>query len=97
MRSPKFIIPLIPILALVLSPALVNRGGFSSVRAQSQPTREVIALNFPPPPRNLRGPRSTAGGGVRGNGNASCIEGESPLTPLVPTHDLVKTITNNPT
>ncbi|MGL5197303.1 MAG: DUF928 domain-containing protein, partial [Chroococcales cyanobacterium] len=46
---------------------------------------------------NLRGPRSTAGGGVRGNGNASCIEGESPLTPLVPTHDLVKTITNNPT
>ncbi len=94
MRSPK-LIHFMSILAVVLSPALVTLSGFSPVRAQSQPG-ELLALNFPSAPRNLGGPRSTAGGGVRGNGNESCIEGESPLTPLMPTHDIVKTVTPNP-
>lgn len=95
MRSPK-LIHLMSILAVVLSPALVTLSGFSPVRAQSQ-RGELLALNFPSAPSNLGGPRSTAGGGVRGNGNDSCIEGESSLTPLIPNPGLVvKTITTNP-
>lgn len=94
MRSPK-LIHLMGILAMVLSPAWVTLSGLSPVRAQSQ-QGELLALNFPAAPRNMGGPRSTAGGGVRGNGNESCIEGESPLTALIPTHDIVKTVTPNP-
>ena len=94
MQAPK-LIHLMGILAVVLSPALVTLSGFSSVRAQSH-RGELVALNFPAAPRNIGGPRSTAGGGVRGNGNETCIQGESPLTPLMPTHDIVKTVTPNP-
>lgn len=94
MRSPK-LFHLIGILAVVLSPALATLSGVSSVRAQSQ-QGTLLALNFPSAPRNIGGPRSTAGGGVRGNGNETCIEGESPLTSLMPTHEIVKTVKLNP-
>jgi hypothetical protein len=93
MRSPNSI-RVMGILAVVLSPMLVTLAGLSPLRAQSQP--EIIALQFPSAPRNMGGPRSTAGGGVRGTESAICIQGQSPLTPLIPTHDIVKTVNPNP-
>lgn len=96
MRRPKSI-PSIGILALVLTPAVVTWGALSpQVKAQSEPEVQ-IALQFPPSPRGMGGPQSTAGGGVRGSSTAACIpEGATPLTALMPIHTPVKTGISNP-
>lgn len=91
-------IHLLTTLALVLSP--VALWGFSAqVRAQRQ-APSPIALEFPPPPAGSRsGPRSTVGGGVRGDNDASCrAEDTMPLTALMPTRDnMATTVAGNPT
>ncbi|MDK3155533.1 DUF928 domain-containing protein [Kamptonema cortianum] len=73
--------------------------GFAAVSPQLPSSTRVdsrISLEFPPPP-NRGAPRSTAGGGVRGE-EASCRVGEGTrLTPLIPPEKIGMTAKGNPT
>jgi hypothetical protein len=51
-----------------------------------------VSVKFPPP-EDVDAPSSTGGGGTRGG----CLMGKLPLTPVVPSNDLVTTLSAHPT
>ena len=84
------------LLVLIYQTGIIFSGLSSRLLAQSSPMK--ISLEFPP--TNERGaPRTTTGGGTRGNSCLDSSEGDRtiPLTPLMPTRTNVGiTATTNP-
>lgn len=73
--------------------------GFAAVSPQlpsSLPKTQKISLEFPPAP-NRGAPRSTAGGGVRGDETSCRVADSIPLTPLLPREKIGLTTKGNPT
>lgn len=75
-------------LAVIIDLLFLNNLPTLALQAENQ-TKEIININKVAqyvPPRGMSGPRSTAGGGTRGNSCSNTQENSSPqLTALVPT------------
>lgn len=91
------LLPLVPLTGLVttlLTPVLVSRPSRLPTVAPDQPL--PVSLEFPAGPRRSA-PRSTAGGGIRGNLHPCTAKDETPFTALQPADQLSTTTLGNPT
>ncbi len=91
------LLPLVPLAGLVttlLTPVLFS----TPVRLPTAPPNQPlhVSLQFPAGPRRSA-PRSTAGGGIRGNLHPCTAKDETPFTALQPADQLSTTTLGNPT
>ncbi len=56
-----------------------------------------VSLTYPPVDNNRGTLSRTAGGAQRGVANSSCIQGNTPLTVLAPSNNVITTVSGNPT
>ncbi|WP_448573058.1 DUF928 domain-containing protein [Trichothermofontia sp.] len=91
------LLPLVPLAGLVttlLTPVLFSTPVRLPMALPNQPLH--VSLQFPAGPRRSA-PRSTAGGGIRGNLHPCTAKDETPFTALQPADQLSTTTLGNPT
>lgn len=88
------ILPLVGVATTLAPPTWANGPLLPSTSFLASPLS--VSLEFPAGPRRSA-PRSTAGGGVRGNLHPCTVKNETPLTALHPPDQLSTTTLGNPT
>ncbi|WP_448560826.1 DUF928 domain-containing protein [Trichothermofontia sp.] len=87
-------VPLAGLVNTLLTPPLVSPAPVPSIALPYPP--QQVSLEFPSGPRRSA-PRSTAGGGIRGNLYPCTAKNETPFTALQPSDQLGTTTLGNPT